>query len=391
MNANAWMDNELAALEAAHLRRRLVARPGAGGFVESNGRRLLNLASNDYLGLAAHPHVVAEAHRMLEVHGAGATASRLVCGHLPCHAELEHRLATLKRCPAALVFASGYAANAGILPALCGRGDHVFADRLAHASLLDGARLSGAALHRFHHNDPAHLAELLGRTPATGRRLIATESVFSMDGDLAPLDDLAGLAERHGAMLMVDEAHATGVYGPGGAGRVVDLGLQDRVTVSMGTLSKALGSAGGFAAGTEMLRDWLVNRARSFVYSTGLPPPAVGAALGALDVLRDEPGLGAELRKRAVDFRTRLREAGAEVDPGDSPIIPLRVGTPERALDLASRLEAAGILAVAIRPPTVPPGTARIRLSLSLSHTPDDLEAATGTIASALAAMGTEK
>lgn len=380
-----WMSAELAELDAVRLRRRLTVRSGAGGFVEAGGRRLMNLASNDYLALASHPHVVAEARRALEAYGAGATASQLVCGRLPCHEELDRRLAALKQCPAALTFASGYAANAGIVPALCGREDSVFADRLAHASLLDGIRLSGASLHRFRHNDAGHLESLLRGAPAKGRRLIVTESVFSMDGDFAPLADLAALAGAHGAMLLADEAHATGVFGPGGAGRVVELGLQTRVTVSMGTLSKALGSAGGFAAGSESLCDWLANRARSFVYSTGLPPSTAGAALGALDVLRREPGLGAGLRSRAAAFRAALRAGGLEVGEGDSPIVPIHAGTAERALDLAARLEAAGILAIAIRPPTVPPGTARLRLSVTLAHSPADLAFAAGAI---LAAAG---
>jgi 8-amino-7-oxononanoate synthase len=386
MNADDWMTAGLADLDAMHLRRRLAVRSGAGGFIEAGGRRLMNLASNDYLALASHPHIVAEARRALEAYGAGATASQLVCGRLPCHEELDRRLAALKRCPAALTFASGYAANAGIVPALCGRGDHVFADRLAHASLLDGIRLSGARLHRFRHNDAGHLDSLLRGAPAKGRRLIVTESVFSMDGDLAPLAELAEVAGRHGAMLLADEAHATGVFGPGGAGRVVELGLETRVTVSMGTLSKALGSAGGFAAGSESLRDWLVNRARSFVYSTGLPPAAAGAALGALDVLHREPGLGAGLRARAAAFRARLRAAGLEVGGGESPIVPIHAGTPERALDLAARLEAAGILAIAIRPPTVPAGTARLRLSVTLAHSPEDLASAVEAIVAAAGA-----
>lgn len=383
MNADDWMTAGLADLDAVHLRRRLAVRSGAGGFIETGGRRLMNLASNDYLALASHPHVVAEARRALEEYGAGATASQLVCGRLPCHAELERRLAALKRCPAALIFASGFAANTGIVPALCRRGDRVFADRLAHASLLDGIRLSGATLHRFRHNDADHLDSLLRGAPEKGRRLIVTESVFSMDGDLAPLADLAELAGAHGAMLMADEAHATGVFGPGGAGRVVEIGLQARITVSMGTLSKALGAAGGFAAGSEPLRDWLANRARSFVYSTGLPPAAVGAALGALDVLDREPGLGAGLRARAAAFRATLRAAGLDVGGGDSPIVPIRTGTPERALALAARLEATGILAIAIRPPSVPPGTARLRLTVTLSHSPADLASAAETIVAA--------
>lgn len=386
MNADDWMTAGLADLDARHLRRRLAVRSGAGGFIEARGRRLMNLASNDYLALASHPHVVAEARRALEAYGAGATASQLVCGRLPCHEELDRRLAALKRCPAALTFTSGYAANTGIVPALCGRGDHVFADRRAHASLLDGVRLSGARLHRFRHNDAGHLDSLLRGAPAKGRRLVVTESVFSMDGDLAPLADFADLAGVHGAMLLADEAHATGVFGPGGAGRVVELGLQSRIAVSMGTLSKALGSVGGFVAGSESLRDWLANRARSFIYSTGLPPAAAGAALGALDVLEREPGLGAGLLARAAAFRAMLRAAGLEVGSGASPVIPIHAGTPERALDLAARLEAAGILAIAIRPPTVPAGTARLRLSVTLAHAPEDLASAAEAIVAAAGA-----
>lgn len=384
-----WIRPELDERAQHHLLRRLRVFPAAGARIPGpDGRTLLNFSSNDYLGLASHPAVIAAAREALETYGAGATASRLVCGTLPCHAALEERLAAWKGRPAALVFGSGYAANVGLLPAVAGRGDTVFADRLVHASLIDAIRLSGADLQRFRHNDADHLAELLERHPARGRRWVVTESVFSMDGDLAPLPRLAGLARSHGALLFVDEAHATGVFSPAGAGRAAELGLGPDVHLGMGTLSKALGGAGGYVACSEAMRDWLVNRARSFIYSTAPAPAAVGAALGALDVLQREPQLGAELLRRAGLFRERLQAAGLDTMASASQIVPVLVGEAGRALALSARLESAGILAVAIRPPTVPEGSARLRFSVTLGHTPDELDAAADAIAAAARAEG---
>ena len=302
---DSWATHELDELrEAGLLRTRTEHDPSSGGG--------LNLASNDYLGLAQHPDVIAAARTAQERVGSGATASPLICGYAPVHAELERRLAEFKGYPAALVFTSGYAANVGILSALLSRNDTVFADRLAHASLLDGIRLSGAHLVRFRHNDPAHLRELLASAPPGGARMIVTESVFSMDGDLAPLADIADGADEFGATLMVDEAHATGLYGPRGAGRVSELHLSGRVPLCMGTLSKALGSAGGYVACSEPLRDLLVNRARSYIYSTALPPAAAGGALGALALLDANPGWGSEARRRADLFRAALRDKASK-------------------------------------------------------------------------------
>lgn len=377
---DAWMAERLAQLEATGLRRRLAAWPATGGRLPGPGRPLLNFSSNDYLGLARHPRVVEAACAALRRFGAGATASRLVCGNLDLHEELERRLADLKRCPSALVFASGYAANVGLLSALAGRGDTVLADRLAHASLLDGARLSGARLRRFRHNDPDHLEALLKEAGA-GRRWIVTESVFSMDGDLAPLGDVWRLAQEHDAALIVDEAHATGIYGPGGAGRTAELSSPAENLIAMGTLSKALGAQGGFVAGSVRLREWLIQSARSLIYSTGLTPAAAGGAIGALDALAAEPGLGASLRRRSAAFRRALRAGGVDAPAGDSPIIPLIVGDARQAIELSRRLAEAGILAVAIRPPTVPPGTARLRFSLSLNLSEDETMAAAAVVA----------
>jgi 8-amino-7-oxononanoate synthase len=381
-----WIAGELDQLRARGLERSLRAFESTGGRVRLGPRTLLNFSSNDYLDLANHPRVKASAQAAIDAYGSGATASRLVSGTLRLHEELETRLASLKGYPSSLVFASGYLANAGAIACLVGEDDLVIADKFAHASILDAVALSGARLARFRHNDPGHLAEVLEREPAKRRRLVATESVFSMDGDLAPLADLCALAHARDAMVLVDEAHASGVFGPGGSGLVSSLGLQDRVNVSMFTLSKAFGSFGGAVACSARLREWLVNRARSFIYTTALPPASVGAALGALDVLAQQHGLGAELLRRSSQFRERLKAAGLDTLWSESQIVPVKIGDNEKALALSRRLLDADILAVAIRPPTVPQGTARIRFSVTLAHTEEDLAAAAAAIVEAFRA-----
>jgi 8-amino-7-oxononanoate synthase len=370
------------------LDRQLTLWDRTGPRLEKEGRSVLNLSSNDYLGLSRHPHVLKRAAEALERFGAGATASRLVVGSLVCHEELETRLAGLKGYPAALVFGSGYAANLGLVGALVGREDHVFVDRLAHASLMDAAVLSRAKIHRFHHNDSAHLDRLLAKAPLHGRRLVMTESVFSMDGDLAPLAEIAQAADGHGAMVLVDEAHATGVFGEGGSGRIRAAGLESRVNLSMGTLSKALGGAGGFVGCSEMMRSHLVNHARPFVYSTAIPPVMAGVALGSLEVIEREPGLGARLLVKAESVRKLLQAAGVNTGTSMSQIIPVMIGDNEKALRVHRRLLTDGLLLIPIRPPTVPPGTARLRLSVMLEHTDDELERAAGRIIAALKAEG---
>jgi 8-amino-7-oxononanoate synthase len=376
-----WIANELRSLRETGLLRELRHCPSSGGVVVLDGRPLMNLSSNDYLDLANHPGVKAAAARCLDRYGAGATASRLVVGSLDCHEELERRLARFKRYPACLVFGSGYAANVGAIPALAGRNTRVFLDRAAHASIVDGAVLSRARIRRFRHNDWEHLDSLLSKTPPDARRLVVTESVFSMDGDLAPLPELASVAGRRDAMLMVDEAHATGVFGPGGAGLVARNDMEPSVDVCMGTLSKALAGAGAYVACSTAIRDLLVNRARAFVYSTALPPASVGSALGALDALARDPAMGQTLQDRASRFREKLRSAGLDTGRSQSQIVPLVVGDAARALRLAAHLRNEGILAVAIRPPTVPAGTARIRFSLTLAHSQADLDRAAETVA----------
>ena len=367
-------EEELAHIRAAGLWRELRRIDGAvDTWVTVDGTRALLLCSNNYLGLANHPALMAAAARAAETHGVGAGASRLISGSLAMHRDLEARLARFKHAEAAVLFPTGYHANIGTITALVRRGDAVFSDRLNHASIIDGCRLSGADVHVYPHADARALDDLLARHPAR-RRLVVTDSVFSMDGDHAPLREICAVAAAHDAMVMVDEAHATGVEGPTGAGLVEALGLDDAITVQMGTLGKALGAAGAFVAGRRSLIELLVNRARSFIYTTALPPPVVAAVDAALDVVEHEPERRARLAEISATLRTRLRDLGFEIPPGAGPIIPVIAGTSERALAWSRGLLEHGVFVQAIRPPTVPDGTARLRVTLMATHTDADLE-----------------
>ncbi len=347
-----------------------------GPRVRLDGRDdVLLLCSNDYLGLADHPAVRAAAAEAAERWGASAGSSRLVSGNLMAHEHLEAELAAFKGTDACLLFGSGYLANTGVVAALAGPGEVLLSDALNHASIVDGCRLAAAETIVYDHADLDSLAAGLsraGRRPAT----IVTDAVFSMDGDLAPLAGIAELARRHGARVIVDEAHATGVVGSGGRGLVTALGLEHEVDVVLGTLSKALGSYGAFAACDARTRTFLVNRARTLIYSTGLPPPAVGAAREALRIVREEPGRMRRLHANARELRAAL---GAE--PGDMPIVPLMVGDPHAAMDLCERALRRGVFAQAIRPPTVPDGTSRLRLVARADHTAAELREAAGVLA----------
>jgi 8-amino-7-oxononanoate synthase len=379
---------DLAALDAAGLRRHLrVLSSASGPEVLIDGRPVLLLCSNNYLGLATHPRLRGAAAAAVDRWGCGTGASRLIAGTTELHAAVEAKLAALKGTEAALLFPSGYQANLGAITALVGRGDHVYSDAFNHASIVDGCRLSRANVHVFPHRDVRALEAALAATSPGGRRLVVTDSVFSMDGDRAPLAALARVADAHGALLMVDEAHATGVLGPRGAGLAAAEGLVDRVAVHMGTLGKALGGAGAYVAGSRDLIDLLVNRARSFVYTTGLAPAAVAAAGAALDVLGAEPERRARVLAHAARLRAGLATLGLTA-PGDTHIVPLVVGDNARAVALAEALLARGVLAAAIRPPTVPPGTARLRLTPMATHTPGDIERALAAIADAAQATG---
>ena len=379
MTGAADASGELESLKRRGLLRTLRPRPAAGGkFTDPAGRTVLNFSSNDYLDLAGDARLKAAAVEAIGRWGCGATASRLMAGHLEIHERLERRLAAWTGREAALLFGSGFLTNLGVLTALAGRADAIFADRTVHASLIDAARLSGARLHRFRHNDTEHLSWLLERH-ASRRRAIVCESIYSMDGDAAPLAELSQIAGRHGAMLVVDEAHAVGVFGPRGSGlcRTDDAIRPD---VVIGTLSKALGGYGGFAACSAAIRELLINRARSFIYSTGLPPACAGSALAALDVLDASPDLGDRLLERSAALRQMLADAGLDVGPSCSQIVPVIGGGSERVLSLSRRLAERGLLAVAVRPPTVPAGTARLRLSVTLAHQTADLERAANKV-----------
>ncbi len=348
---------------------------------------LLNLSSNDYLGLAQDPRVIEAAQEAAARWGAGSGASRLVVGHYALHEAVERQLAAFKGTAAAVIFSTGYAANLGTISALVGPGDVIFSDRLNHASIYDGIKLSGAALQRFPHRDLERLEQMLKKVGGK-KRLIVTDSVFSVDGDLAPLTGLVALKETYGAWLMIDEAHATGVLGPRGAGLAEALGLASRVDIHMGTFSKALGSLGGYVAGDRGLIEYLHNRARSFIYSTGLAPPVLGAIAAALKIVVAEPQRRTYLQEESEKFRRGLGAAGLDTLRSESQIIPVLVGSNARTLEFAARLRARGLMAVALRPPTVPPGRARVRFSLSAAHSREDLAGALKTIVAVAGEMG---
>lgn len=367
---NQFAAQKLHDLEARQLRRRLVDSARTDGIhVLRNGRRLVSFSCNDYLNLSHHPQVKAAASAALERYGTGAGASRLVTGNHPLFAALESRLARLKGAETACIFGSGYLANAGIVPALIGRDDLVLIDELSHACLWAGARLARANVQAYRHNDVAHAATLLAEfRPQHTNVLIATDGVFSMDGDLAPLPDLAALAARHDAWLMVDDAHGLGVVGDGRGTRFAHATLPD-VPLQMGTLSKAAGGYGGYLCASRSVIDLIANRARSFVYSTGLPPATVAAASAALDIIAGDPDLVAKPLRNARRF---TRAAG--LPEAQSAIVPVILGTAEQALAASRRLEDEGFLAVAIRPPTVPDGTARLRFAFTAGHADADID-----------------
>jgi 8-amino-7-oxononanoate synthase len=371
--ARAWAEEDVSQLASQGLLRALESLSSPQGVrVRIAGEQLLNFSSNDYLGLAAHPAVVAAARAGLERWGLGTGASRLVVGDTEVHRALEARLCTFENAEAVLLFNGGYAANLGILSALLGREDAVFSDALNHASLVDGCRLSRARVEVYPHCDVDALAGLLRRTPAR-RKLVVTDSVFSMDGDVAPLAALVEVCRRQGAALLVDEAHATGVFGLRGAGLCEALGLAGEVDVRMGTLGKALGAFGAYAATSAPVRALLLNKARSFVFSTALPAGVCAGAVAALDVLEAEPDLRRHLWRNIHHFSEGLSALGHPAQPA-SAIFPVVLGSPERALAAALFLRARGLLVKAIRPPTVASGFSRLRFALSAAHTPAQLE-----------------
>jgi 8-amino-7-oxononanoate synthase len=376
-------EHELASLRKQDLLRQLtVTDEYNGSHVRIDGRRSLLMCSNDYLGLSIHPELKQAAATALERYGTGAGASRLVSGTSSLHEELERRTALFKGTEAALAFNSGYAANTGVIPAIASEGDVILSDSLNHASIIDGCRLSRSAIEVYRHCDCDHLESLLRKRSSARRRLIVTDSVFSMDGDLAPLPDIAGLAEKYDALLMVDDAHATGVLGECGRGSAEHFGILGRVPVQMGTFSKALGSFGAYIAGSRELIALLVNRSRSFLYSTALPAPVCAASLAAFDVIEREP----ERRLRLIENRKRLglslRAYGIPVADSPTPIVPILCGSSTNAVRISRTLFDHDIFASAIRPPTVPEGTSRIRITVLATHAVQDLDQASAVLGS---------
>lgn len=366
---------ELGLLEKAALRRRItVVEPLGGMRIRVEGMELLSFCSNDYLGLATHPALKDAALSAMERYGFGSGASRLVSGTNPIHVELEKRISDFKKTEAALLLNSGYAANTGVIPALLSDGDVVFSDSLNHASIIDGCRLCRAEVFVYRHKDLDHLEGLLKKCTNKGRRLIVTDGVFSMDGDIAPLPGLASLAERYGALLMVDDAHATGVLGDSGRGTAEHFAMEGRVHIVMGTLGKALGSFGAFIAGDRGLIDYLINKARSFMFSTALPPAVSAASIAAIDIVERHP----ELRARLWNARERLVKGllslGIDVSMSETPIVPVVIKDSALALRAAEELRRHGIFAPAIRPPSVPTDKARIRITVSAAHSDDDID-----------------
>ncbi|VBB07448.1 aminotransferases class-ii pyridoxal-phosphate attachment site [Lucifera butyrica] len=359
--------------------------------VRLEGRSYLLLASNNYLGLTHSPAVKEAARAAIDRWGTGSGGARLTTGSHPLYAELETELARFKGTEAAVVFNTGYMANVGTISAVAGSGDVIFSDALNHASIIDGCRLSKARTVIFRHNDMPHLAACLAQVPCTGQRLIVVDGVFSMDGDMAPLKEITQLAERYSALVMVDEAHAAGVIGPAGAGAAAYWGVKDRISIHMGTLSKALASEGGYVAGSRELIAYLVNKARSFIFSTALSPASVAAALAALRELKKQPDLAERLLSNAQFVRRQLIDAGFAVSREPTPIIPVMVGSAAKAVQLSQALKEAGILISAIRPPTVPPDASRLRLTVSAAHEQTELAAAVQKIAKAAQDLGVLK
>ena len=387
----AWMASRLHALEKRDLLRETqVVEEGTEPWLTIQGRRYLNLSSNNYLGLSNTAAVKSAVASAAQEYGAGSGAARLITGTHPLHESLENRLAHFKGQEAALLYNSGYTANLGVVPSLVGPRDIVIGDALNHASLIDGCRLSGAEFMTYPHRDMCALEDLFKglENQRRSRRLVVTDTVFSMDGDIAPLSDLVEMCERHDAMLMVDEAHATGCLGPGGRGVAAQLGVQERICVNMGTLSKALGSFGAFVVGTGLLRDYLINTSRSFMFSTSLPAPVVAASLAALGILEGEADLPCRLQENGAYLRQGLGHLGFNTLGSETHIVPVLVGESQRALEFARLLREEGIYAVAVRPPTVPPGQSRVRASVMATHTRQDLNDALDAFERAGRAVG---
>jgi glycine C-acetyltransferase len=370
------------------LRERELEGP-TGARARFDGREVINLASNNYLGLSNHPRMNAAASKAAAEFGAGSGAVRTIAGTMSMHRELERRFAAFKHAEDSVMFQSGFTSNAGTVAAILDKGDVIVSDRLNHASIIDGARLSRAEIKVFEHKDAGHADRLLEETKAPDRRqLLITDGVFSMDGDIAPLPDLVEVAERHGAIMMVDDAHASGVLGTQGAGTVDHFGLHGRVDVQVGTLSKAIGVLGGFVAGPGVLIEWLRNRGRPYLFSTSAPPAVTAACLEALDIIADEPERIERLWDNTRSFKAGLHELGFDTGQSETPITPVITGEEEATQAFARRLFEEGVFCPAIVFPTVARGQSRVRTIVTADHTPDDLAQALETFGRVGAELG---
>ncbi len=380
-----WLNTESTALEHVGLRRHLrTVMSAPTGTVNLDGRDVVLLGSNNYLGLSTHPKVIDAAIAATQTFGTGASGSRLISGNSELYTTLEVNLAKTKDTEAALVFSSGYAANTSVIPVLADEGDLILSDALNHASIIDGCRLSRATKKVYRHCDVEHLKTLLSESTAFRRRLIVTDGVFSMDGDVAPLPDIYEVAKHYEAMLLVDDAHGFGVLGKDGSGTVAHFGLEGTDIIRMGTLSKAVGALGGYIAGSHALIQLLINKARSFIFTTGLPPATLAAANAALDVIRSSPELRQRLFSHARHLKMALIDLGYTLLPSETQILPVVLGSPQRATSVADALLAEGVFAPAIRPPAVPPDTSRLRLTVMATHTEAEIQQAIAGFAAVL-------
>ncbi|HOA23458.1 MAG: glycine C-acetyltransferase [Aggregatilineales bacterium] len=370
-----WIEEELASLkeQGLYTNIRVIESP-MDGWVTIDGRRVLNFCANNYLGLANHPQLREAAKRAIDKYGVGPAAVRTIAGTTELHIKLEQRLAEFKRVEAAITFQSGFNANLATIPALVGRGDVIFSDRLNHASIIDGCRLSRAQIVAYEHNDPDDLRRKIAETEITGRALIVTDGVFSMDGDIAPLPELYEIASEHGFLLMVDDAHGEGVLGEGGRGIVDHFDLHGKVDIEVGTMSKAFGVVGGVVAGNKTIIEWLRQRGRPFLFSSAMTLPDVGACLAAIDLLEESTELVDRLWSNAAYFKEHMNGLGFDTGATETPIIPVMLGEATLAQQFSKRLFEEGVFAMAIGYPTVPQGKARIRVMNTAAHTQDDLD-----------------
>jgi 8-amino-7-oxononanoate synthase len=370
------INKEIEQIKNKSLERSLKKFFSVGGIIKNSNMRILNFSCNDYLNLATNKNIIKEAIEHTKNFGCSATASRLVSGNIFTYEILEKSIAELVDKEDAIVFGSGFLTNLGIINAIAGRKDEIYADKLNHASLIDGMQLSGAKCFRYQHKDVIHLEKLLKNSKNNGKKIIISDSIFSMDGDIAPVKELVTLSEKYNAMLILDEAHAVGVFGNGG-GIAKVLGLSEKIDIILGTFSKSFGSYGGFAACSKSLKKFFINKARSFIYTTGLPPAALGASIATIKLVKQNDNIGLKLLHKAALFHKCLCENGINMPNFESQIIPINIGDNKKTLAVSKMLqEKYNILAVAIRPPTVPHGTSRLRLSITLAHTKNDLNRA---------------